>query len=60
MVRTNQKARETRAEDDLLGADYHRAFQQIAYMDTQTGEWNELRLGQREEAEKLGAPGLEE
>jgi hypothetical protein len=37
----------------IQGADYHPAFQQIAFVDRETGELNELRLGHREEAEKL-------
>ena len=32
---------------------YHPAFQQIMLVDTETGEWNELRLGHREKAEKF-------
>jgi transposase len=47
----------------IIGADYHPAFQQIAYVDTETGELNELRLEHpREEAEKfyrdLAAQGM--
>jgi transposase len=46
----------------IIGADYHPAFQQIAFVDSETGELNELRLGHREEAEKfyheLAAKGM--
>ena len=46
----------------IIGADYHPGFQQIAVMDTETGELNELRLEHREEAEQfyhaLAAQGL--
>jgi transposase len=46
----------------IQGADYHPAFQQIAWMDSETGETNELRLEHREEAEKfyheLAAQGM--
>ena len=46
----------------IIGADYHPTFQQIAFVDSETGEMNELRLGHREEAEKfyhdLAAQGM--
>ena len=46
----------------LIGADYHPGFQQIAFVDSETGELNELRLEHREEAEKfyqeLAAQGM--
>ena len=46
----------------IIGADYHPGFQQIAVVDTETGELNELRLEHREEAEQfyhaLAAQGL--
>ncbi len=35
----------------IIGCDYHPGFQQIAFVDRETGEWNERRLGHREEAE---------
>jgi transposase len=35
----------------IIGADYHPSFQQIAWVDTNTGELQERRLGHREEAE---------
>jgi transposase len=45
----------------IIGADYHPSFQQIAFVDTETGEVQERRLEHPEEAEKfyrdLGAQG---
>src|SRR6202158_5485862 len=37
----------------IIGADYHPGFQQVAYVDTDTGELQERRLGHREDAEKF-------
>src|SRR5450631_3089996 len=37
----------------IIGCDYHPGFQQIAFVDTETGEVQERRLGHREEAEKF-------
>src|SRR5258705_4428475 len=37
----------------IIGADYHPGFQQIAFVDTDTGEFQERRLEHREEAEKF-------
>jgi hypothetical protein len=37
----------------IIGCDYHPGFQQIAFVDTETGELQERRLGHREEAEKF-------
>src|SRR6266568_4043297 len=46
----------------IIGCDYHPAFQQIAFVDTDTGELQEGRLEHREEAEKfyrdLAAQGM--
>ena len=46
----------------IIGCDYHPGFQQIAWLDTETGELQERRLQHREEAEKfyrdLAAPGM--
>ena len=46
----------------IIGADYHPGFQQIAVVDTETGEMNELRLEHREAAEQfyhaLAAQGM--
>src|SRR6202158_403480 len=45
----------------IIGADYHPSFQQIAFVDSETGELQERRLEHPEEAEKfyrdLGAQG---
>ena len=37
----------------IIGCDYHPGFQQIAFVDTETGELQERRLQHREEAEKF-------
>src|SRR6266536_2924394 len=37
----------------IIGCDYHPAFQQIAFVDTDTGEFQERRLQHREEAERF-------
>ena len=37
----------------IIGCDYHPGFQQIAFVDTDSGEWNEGKLGHREEAEQF-------
>jgi transposase len=46
----------------IIGCDYHPSFQQIAFVDSETGELRERRLEHREEAEKfyrdLAAPGI--
>ena len=46
----------------IIGADYHPSFQQIAWVDTDTGEFQERRLEHREEAEHfyraLAAAGM--
>jgi transposase len=47
----------------IIGCDYHPSFQQIAFVDTDTGELQERRLLHREEAEKfyrdLAAQGMQ-
>src|SRR5580693_3506189 len=47
----------------IIGVDFHPEFQQIASVDTDTGEFQEKRLGHREEAERfyreLAAAGQE-
>jgi hypothetical protein len=47
----------------IIGCDYHPGFQQIAFVDTDTGEFQERRLQHREEAEKfyrdLAAQGVQ-
>src|ERR1700681_5063354 len=46
----------------IIGCDYHPSFEQIAFLDTETGELQERRLQHREEAEKfysdLAAQGI--
>jgi transposase len=46
----------------IIGCDYHPGFQQIAFVDSETGELQERRLQPPEEAEKfyrdLAAQGL--
>ena len=46
----------------IIGCDYHPSFQQIAFVDSETGELQERRLQHREEAEKfyreLAAEGM--
>jgi transposase len=37
----------------IIGCDYHPAFQQIAFMDTETGEFGERKLAHCEEAEQF-------
>jgi transposase len=37
----------------IIGCDYHPGFQQIAFVDTETGEFGEQRLTHREEAEQF-------
>jgi transposase len=37
----------------IIGCDYHPGFQQIAFVDTESGELRELRLAHREEAEQF-------
>jgi transposase len=46
----------------IIGCDYHPGFQQIAFVDSEAGEYEERRLGHPEEAEKfyreLAAQGM--
>jgi transposase len=37
----------------IIGCDYHPGFQQIAFVDTDTGELSERRLAHREQAEQF-------
>src|ERR1039458_7820014 len=37
----------------IIGVDFHPEFQQIAFVDTESGEWQEQRLQHREEAESF-------
>jgi hypothetical protein len=47
----------------IIGCDYHPGFQQIAFVDTETGELRETRLQHREQAEnfyrELAAQGVQ-
>jgi hypothetical protein len=36
-----------------IGCDYHPGFQQLAFVDNNTGELSERRLGHRDEAERF-------
>jgi len=36
----------------IIGADYHPGFQQIAFVDTETGDYGEQKVQHREEAER--------
>jgi hypothetical protein len=37
----------------IIGCDYHPGFQQIAFVDSESGELGERRLAHREEAEQF-------
>ena len=37
----------------IIGCDYHPGFQQMAYVNTETGELGEERLGHKEQAEQF-------
>jgi hypothetical protein len=37
----------------IIGCDYHRAFRQIAYLNTDTGELSEARLEHKKQAEQF-------
>jgi len=37
----------------IIGCDYHPGFQQITFVETDSGEFEEKRLQHREEAEKF-------
>jgi len=37
----------------IIGCDYHPGFQQIAFVDTDTGELAERKLGHQEEAQQF-------
>ena len=37
----------------IIGCDYHPSFQQIAFVDTETGEFQEERRAHREGADKF-------
>src|SRR5246500_4648476 len=53
MVPTNQSSGRKEPNMLIIGCDYHPGFQQIAFVDTETGELRERRLTHREEAEQF-------
>jgi len=62
-VQTNQKGSgDKEPNNDHYRCDCHPSFQQIAFVDTETGELQERRLQHREKAEKfyreLAAQGM--
>jgi transposase len=53
VVSTNQGLGRKEPNTIIIGCDYHPGFQQIAFVDTETGELQERRLEHREEAEEF-------
>jgi transposase len=53
MVPTNQSSGRKEPNMLIIGCDYHPGFQQIAYVDSETGELQERRLPHPEGAEKF-------
>jgi transposase len=53
MVPTNQSSGRKEPNMLIIGCDYHPGFQQIAYVDSETGELQERRLQHPEEAERF-------
>src|SRR6516165_9758396 len=53
MVPTNPSSGRKEPNMLIIGCDYHPGFEQIAYVDTGTGELQERRLQHPEEAEKF-------
>ena len=53
MVLSQPTGSEKGANMMIVGCDYHPSFQQIAFVDTETGELGEQRLEHREEAKKF-------
>jgi len=53
MVPTNQSSGRKEPNMLIIGCDYHPGFQQITYVDSETGELQERRLQHPEEAEKF-------
>jgi hypothetical protein len=52
-AQTNQRLGGQEPNMLIIGCDYHPGFQQIAFVDSETGELTELRLGHREQAEQF-------
>src|SRR6516225_3745005 len=53
MAQTNQRLGGKEPNMIIIGCDYHPGFQQIACVNTETGELEERRLNHREEAEQF-------
>src|SRR6201997_2608768 len=53
MVPTNQSSGGKEPNMLIIGCDYHPGFQQIAFVDTETGECGERRLVHAKEAEQF-------
>jgi transposase len=53
MAQTNQRLGGKEPNMIIIGCDYHPGFQQIACVNTETGELDERRLNHREEAEQF-------
>jgi transposase len=53
MVLSQPTGSEKGANMIIVGCDYHPSFQQVAFVDTETGELKEQRLGHREGAEEF-------
>ena len=53
VLNPTNKAREKEPNMLIIGCDYP-GFQQIAFVDTESGDFQERRLQHREEAEKFG------
>jgi transposase len=53
MAQTNQRLGGKEPNMIIIGCDYHPGFQQIAYVNTETGELGERQLSHREEAEQF-------
>jgi hypothetical protein len=53
VVPTNQRPGRKGPNMMIIGCDYHPGFQQISFVEPETGELQERRLGHREEAEEF-------
>src|SRR5450631_475164 len=50
LLLNDREAREKEPSMMIIGCDFHPSFQQIAYVDQETGQYGERRLNHREEA----------
>ena len=50
MLLDDRVAREEEPSMMIIGCDFHPSFQQIAYVNQETGEYGERRLNHRDEA----------